>query len=116
MERRKELLGMWISLNEGGNFWPGVMSELKNRSIQDILIASVEGWSAFLKPKPAVASKPSDSPVGGGPRLAKFETYTRAGIVGGSAKTASDDGDMRSRPVAKKRMLNIVPGGTPKLR
>ena len=68
------------------------------------------------KPKPAVASKPSGSPVGGGSRLAPFETYTRAGIASGGAKAASDDGDMRSRPVAKTRMLNIFPGGTPKLR
>ena len=67
------------------------------------------------KPKSNVASKPSGSPAGGGPRLAPFEAYTRAGIASGSAKAAPEDSDMRSRPVAKTRMLNIFPGGTPKL-
>lgn len=67
------------------------------------------------KPKPNVAGRPSSAQTGGAPRLAPFETYTRSGVVAGSAKATPEDRDMRSRPVAKTRMINIFPGGTPKL-
>ena len=38
-EGRKELLGMYISRSEGANFWLGVLTDLQNRGVQDILIA-----------------------------------------------------------------------------
>ncbi len=47
MDGHKELLGLWISQNEGAKFWLGVMTELKNRGIQDILIAAVDGLVGF---------------------------------------------------------------------
>lgn len=40
---QKELLGMWLTENEGAKFWLGVLTELKNRGLQDILIACVDG-------------------------------------------------------------------------
>ncbi len=40
MDGRKELLGLWLSENEGAKFWLGVLTELQNRGINDILIAS----------------------------------------------------------------------------
>lgn len=43
LEGHKELLGMWISANEGAKFWLGVLTELKNRGLQDIFIACVDG-------------------------------------------------------------------------
>lgn len=43
----KELLGLWMSENEGAKFWLHVMTELKNRGIQDILIACVDGLNGF---------------------------------------------------------------------
>jgi putative transposase len=43
MEGQKELLGIWISENEGAKFWLGVMTELKNRGVKDIFIACVDG-------------------------------------------------------------------------
>jgi len=46
-EGRKEVLGLWISLNEGAKFWMGVLNELKNRGVEDILIACVDGLSGF---------------------------------------------------------------------
>jgi putative transposase len=46
-EGQKELLGLWISQNEGAKFWLGVMTELKNRGVQDILIAAVDGLVGF---------------------------------------------------------------------
>ena len=47
MEGQKELLGLWISQNEGAKFWLGVMTELKNRGVQDIFIAAVDGLTGF---------------------------------------------------------------------
>jgi Transposase and inactivated derivatives len=43
----KELLGMWISPNEGAKFWLSVMTELRNRGVQDIFIACVDGLKGF---------------------------------------------------------------------
>jgi len=42
-EGKKEILGIWISPNEGAKFWLSVFTELKNRGLQDILIACVDG-------------------------------------------------------------------------
>ncbi|MCQ6507802.1 transposase, partial [Vibrio parahaemolyticus] len=39
----KEILGLWIETNEGAKFWLRVMNELKNRGVDDILIAVVDG-------------------------------------------------------------------------
>jgi transposase-like protein len=44
---RKDLLGLWISEAEGANFWLGVLTELKNRGVNDILIACVDGLKGF---------------------------------------------------------------------
>jgi putative transposase len=40
-EGQKELPGMWLGENEGAKFWRNVLTELKNRGLQDILIACV---------------------------------------------------------------------------
>ncbi len=39
MEGHKEVLGLWISQTEGAKFWLQVVTELKNRGVQDIFIA-----------------------------------------------------------------------------
>jgi len=44
---QKDLLGMWFSKNEGAKFWLNVLTELKNRGVQDILIACVDGLKGF---------------------------------------------------------------------
>ncbi|AXF76029.1 IS256 family transposase [Erwinia tracheiphila] len=46
-EGRKELPGMWLAENEGAKFWLNVLTELKNRGLQDILIACVDGLKGF---------------------------------------------------------------------
>ena len=46
-EGHKELLGMWLSENEGAKFWLGILTELKNRGLKDILIACVDGLKGF---------------------------------------------------------------------
>ena len=43
----KEVLGLYLAESEGANFWLGVLSDLQNRGIQDILIASVDGLTGF---------------------------------------------------------------------
>lgn len=47
MDGHKELLGMWLSENEGAKFWLGVLTELTNRGVKDILIACVDGLKGF---------------------------------------------------------------------
>jgi len=47
LEGRKELLGIWLTDNEGAKFWLSIVTELKNRGIEDILIASVDGLKGF---------------------------------------------------------------------
>ena len=47
IEGHKELLGMWISENEGAKFWLNVLTELQNRGVKDILIACIDGLKGF---------------------------------------------------------------------
>ena len=44
---RKEVLGLYLADSEGANFWLGVLTDLHNRGVQDILIASVDGLTGF---------------------------------------------------------------------
>ncbi|EBG2395671.1 IS256 family transposase [Salmonella enterica subsp. enterica] len=46
-EGQKELLGMWLAENKGAKFWLSVLTELKNRGLQDILIACMDGLKGF---------------------------------------------------------------------
>jgi putative transposase len=47
VEGKKDPLGLWISENEGAKFWAGIMTELKNRGVNDILIACIDGLKGF---------------------------------------------------------------------
>lgn len=47
LDGEKELLGMWIAQSEGAKFWLGVLTELKNRGVQDVFICCVDGLSGF---------------------------------------------------------------------
>jgi len=47
LEGHKELLGMWLSENEGAKFWLSVLTELQNRGVKDILIACIDGLKGF---------------------------------------------------------------------
>jgi len=47
LEGHKELLGMWLSENEGAKFWLSILTELQNRGIKDIFIACVDGLKGF---------------------------------------------------------------------
>ena len=46
-EGRKELLGVYLSEHEGAKFWLSVLSELRQRGVEDILVACVDGLKGF---------------------------------------------------------------------
>ena len=47
LDGQKDVLGMWIGGNESAKYWLGVLNEIKNRGVQDILIVSVDGLTGF---------------------------------------------------------------------
>jgi putative transposase len=47
LEGSKEVLGLWSSDNEGAKFWLQVVTELRNRGVEDIFIACVDGLKGF---------------------------------------------------------------------
>jgi len=47
LEGRKDVLGLWTGAHEGAKFWLGVLTELKNRGVRDVLIACVDGLKGF---------------------------------------------------------------------
>jgi putative transposase len=47
MDGEREVLGMWFQANEGAKFWMQVLTELKQRGVNDILIACVDGLKGF---------------------------------------------------------------------
>lgn len=54
---RKDILGLWISENEGAKFWLSNMTELKNRGLQDILIACSDNLTGMSEAISAVYPK-----------------------------------------------------------
>jgi len=56
----KEILGLWLEQNEGAKFWLRVMNELKNRGVDDVLLAVVDG----LRTSSTIAATPgTNSPI-----------------------------------------------------
>jgi putative transposase len=47
MDGQKEVLGLWLAQTEGAKFWLQVVTELRNRGVQDIFIACVDGLKGF---------------------------------------------------------------------
>ena len=47
LEGKKEILGLYLSESEGANFWLSVLTDLSNRGVEDVLIASVDGLKGF---------------------------------------------------------------------
>jgi putative transposase len=57
VEGERDVLGMWFQEAEGAKFWMQVLSELKQRGVQDILICCVDGLKGFpeaIYPNPVV--------------------------------------------------------------
>lgn len=44
---QREVLGMWVGGNESAKYWLGVLNEIKNRGVEDIMIVSVDGLTGF---------------------------------------------------------------------
>ena len=57
LEGKKELLGMYLSESEGAKFWLAVLTDLKNRGVQDMLIACVDGLKGFPEAIAAIFPK-----------------------------------------------------------
>lgn len=57
LEGMKDVLGMWIADNEGAKFWAMVVSDIKNRGVEDILIACIDGLKGFEEAIAAVFPK-----------------------------------------------------------
>ncbi len=50
----KELLGIWIGENEGAKFWMQVLTEIKNRGVEDVIVCCVDGLTGFSEAIKAV--------------------------------------------------------------
>lgn len=48
LDGTKEVMGMWIGGNESAKYWLGVLNEIKNRGVEDIMIVSVDGLTGFV--------------------------------------------------------------------
>jgi putative transposase len=59
----KDVLGLWIQQTEGAKFWLAVMNELKNRGLQDILIAVIDGLRGFSEAITAVFPETAKRPA-----------------------------------------------------
>lgn len=49
LEGNKELLGLWLSQTEGAKFWLSCLTDLKNRGLNDIFVACIDGLSGFAE-------------------------------------------------------------------
>ena len=47
LDGTREVMGMWVGGNESAKYWIGVLNEIRNRGVDDILIASVDGLTGF---------------------------------------------------------------------
>jgi len=57
MDGLREVLGMWVGENESAKFWTSVMNSIRNRGVEDILIACVDGLTGFTNAIEAVFPK-----------------------------------------------------------
>ena len=49
LEGYKELLGLWLSENEGAKFWLSCLNDLKSRGVHDIFVACIDGLAGFAE-------------------------------------------------------------------
>ncbi len=57
LEGKKDILGIWIGANESSKFWLGVLNDLKNRGVQDVLLFCVDGLTGLKEAINAVYPK-----------------------------------------------------------
>ena len=78
VDGRKEVLGLWIEQTEGAKFWLKVFNELKNRGLDDILIAVVDGLRGFPE---AIEARFTLAQLKAMTRRAYLQYYTRPSYV-----------------------------------
>lgn len=49
LEGKKELLGLWLAEGEGAKFWLGCLTDLRNRGLEDIFVACIDGLAGFAE-------------------------------------------------------------------
>lgn len=54
MDGKKDVLGMWVDENESAKFWAGVLNSMRNRGVEDILIACTDNLTGFSQAIEAV--------------------------------------------------------------
>lgn len=54
MDGKKDVLGMWVGENESAKFWAGVLNSMRNRGVEDILIACTDNLTGFSQAIEAV--------------------------------------------------------------
>ena len=86
---QREVLGLWIAENEGARFWLSVMTELRNRGVQDMPVAVVDGLKGF--PDAITAAFPETTVLPG------LRAARQSGCEG------RDNQDERAPPVADRR-------------
>jgi transposase-like protein len=59
LEGHKELLGLWLAESEGAKFWLSCLTDLKNRGLNDIFVACIDGLSGFAEAIHAAYSRTS---------------------------------------------------------
>jgi len=57
LEGKKEILGIWIGENEGAKYWLGLLNELRNRGVEDMLICCIDGLVGFPEAIKAIFPK-----------------------------------------------------------
>lgn len=57
MEGKKDLLGLWVGESEGANFWLSVLTELKNRGVEELFVVCIDGLKGFPEAINAVFPK-----------------------------------------------------------
>ena len=60
MEGRKDVLGMYVGQNESAKLWLSILNGLKNRGVEDILIACVDGLTGISPDRDPAVHNPSD--------------------------------------------------------
>ena len=90
LQGKKELLGLWLSETEGAKFWLSCLTDLKNRGLNDIFVACVDGLTGF--PEAIRTAYPADegAAVHRAPGAGGLEVRDRQGQSGGGGRPEDD--------------------------
>ena len=86
----KELLGLWLAESEGAKFWLQVLTDLKNRGLNDIFVACVDGLAGFPDAIRAGLSADQSAALHRPPGAGRATLRCRQGQQGGGARFTED--------------------------